>query len=91
MQSAGIRYLQTACMHVYRHECVCIPACMNVAYVSTFYNLLMNVVLMNQRIERILEIYTQYIHLYMHKIPHSLDHCDCIVFRLYAKILRSIL
>ena len=68
---------------------MCIPACMYVAYVSTFYNLLMNVVLINQRIERILEIYTQYIHLCMHKIPHSLDHCDCIVFRLYAKILSA--
>ena len=25
----------------------------------------------------------------MHKIPHSLDHCDCIVFRLCAKLLRT--
>ena len=36
------------------------------------------------------EIYTQlYIHLCKHKIPHSFDHCDCIVFRLYAKLLST--
>ena len=42
LQPAGIRYLQTACIHVHRHECVCIPACMYVAYFSIFYYLLMN-------------------------------------------------
>ena len=42
LQPAGIRYLQTACIHAYRHECVCIPACMYVAYFSTFYYFLMN-------------------------------------------------
>ena len=36
------------------------------------------------------EIHTQlYIHLCKHKIPHSFDHCDCIVFRLYAKLLST--
>ena len=36
------------------------------------------------------EIYTQlYIHLSKHKIPHSFDHCDCIVFRLYSKLLST--
>ena len=25
----------------------------------------------------------------MHKIPHSFDPCDCIVFRLYAKLLST--
>ena len=36
------------------------------------------------------EIYTQlYIHLCKHKIPHSFDHCDCIVFRLYVKLLST--
>ena len=89
-ESAGIRYLQTACIHVYRHECVCIPACMDVAYFSTIYNLLMSTVSIHQLIERMVEIYTQlYIHLCKHKIPHSFDHCDCIVFRLYAKLLST--
>ena len=36
------------------------------------------------------EIYSQlYIHLCKHKIPHSFDHCDCIVFRLYVKLLST--
>ena len=47
------------CMHVYRHEYVCIPECMYVAYFSTFYNLLMNAVSIHQLIERMVEIYTQ--------------------------------
>ena len=35
-------------------------------------------------------MYTQlYIHLRKHKIPHSFDHCDCIVFRLYAELLST--
>ena len=77
-------------MHVYRHECVCIPVCMYVAYFATFYNLLMNAVSIHKRIERMVEIYTQlYILLYKHLMPHSFDHCDCIVFRLYAKLLSS--
>ena len=25
----------------------------------------------------------------MHKIPHSFDHCDCMVFCLYAKLLST--
>ena len=38
----------------------------------------------------LLEIYTQlYIHLCKHKITHSFDHCDCIVFRLYANLLST--
>ena len=66
------------------------PACMYVAYFSTFYNLLTNVVSIHQLIERMVEIYTQlYIHLCMHKIPHSFDHCDCIAFRLYANLLST--
>ena len=44
----------------------------------------------NQLIERMVGIYIQlYIHLCMHKIPHSFDHCDCIVFRLYAMLLST--
>ena len=44
----------------------------------------------HQFIERMVEIYTKlYIHLCMHKIPHSFDHCDCIAFRLYAKLLST--
>ena len=36
------------------------------------------------------EIYSQlYINLCKHKIPHSFDHCDCIVFRLYVKLLST--
>ena len=58
LQSAGKGCLQTACIHVYRHECVCIPACMYVAYFSTFYNLLMNTEWIHQLIERMVEIYT---------------------------------
>ena len=78
------------CMHVYRHDCVCMPACMYVAYFSTFYNLLMNAVSIHQLIERMVEIYTQlYIHLCKHKIPYSFDHCDCIVSRLYAKLFST--
>ena len=57
LQSAGISCLQTACIHVYRHECV-IPACMYVAYFSIFYNLLMNIIWIHQLIERMVEIYT---------------------------------
>ena len=90
LQSAGIRYLQTACIHVIMHKCVCIPTCMYGACFSTFYNLLMNTVSIHQPIERMVEIYTQLnIHLCKHKIPHSFDHCDCIVFRLYAKLLST--
>ena len=90
MQSAGIRYLLAACMHVYWHECMCIPACMYVAYFSTFYIILMNAVSIHQLIERMVEIHIPlYIHLCMHKIPHSFGHCDCIVFRLYAKSLST--
>ena len=38
--------------------------------------------------ERMVEILTNlYINLCMHKIPHSFDHCDCIAFRFYAKLL----
>ena len=37
---------------------MCIPACMYVAYFSTFYNLLMNTVSIHQPIERMVEIYT---------------------------------
>ena len=86
MQSAGIRYLHTACMHAYRHECVCLPACMYAVYFSTFHNLHMNAVSIYQLFGRKVEIYTHlYIHLCMHKIPPSFDSCDCIVFRLYAK------
>ena len=78
-------------MHVYRLECVCIPACMYVAYFSTFYNLLMNEISIHQLTERMVEVYTLlYIHLCMHKIPHLFDHtCDCIIFRLYAKLLST--
>ena len=69
---------------------MCIPACMCVAYFSIFYYLLMNTVSIHQLIERLVEIYTQlYIHLCKHKIPHSFDHCDCIVFRLYVKLLST--
>ena len=75
------------CMHLYRHECVCIPSCMYVAYFSTLYNLLLNAASIHRRIERMVEINTQlYIQLCMLKIPHSFDHCDCIVFILYAKL-----
>ena len=28
-------------------------------------------------------------HLCKHKIQYSFDHCDCIVFRLYAKLLST--
>ena len=35
----SIRLLQTTCMHVYRHECVCIHVLMYGAYFSTIYNL----------------------------------------------------
>ena len=43
-----------------------------------------------QLIERMVEIYTLlYIHLCKHKIPHSFDHCDCIIFRLYVKLLST--
>ena len=38
--------------------CVCIPACMYVAYFSTFYNLLINTVWIHELIERMEEIYT---------------------------------
>ena len=66
---------------------MCIPACMYVAYFSTFCTLLMNTVSIHQLIERMVEIYTElYIHLRKHKIPHSFDHCDCIVLRLYTKL-----
>ena len=67
---------------------MCVYNCyMYVAYFSTFYNLLMNAVSIHQLI---VETYTQlYIHLCMHKIPHSFDHCDCMVFRLYAKSLST--
>ena len=69
---------------------MCIPACMYVAYFSTFYNLLMNTVSIHQLIEHMVEIYTQlFIHLCKHKIPHSFDHCDCIDFRLYVKLLST--
>ena len=65
-----------------------ILACVYVAYFSTFYNLLMNAVSIHQLIERMVEIQL-YIHLCMHKIPHSFDHCDCFVFRLYAKLIST--
>ena len=56
---------------------MCIPACKYVAYFSTFYDLLMNAVSLQQLIERTVEIYTQmYIHLCIHKIPQSFDHID---------------
>ena len=43
-----------------------------------------------QLIERVVEIHIQlYTHLCMHKIPHSFDHCDCFVLRLYAKLLST--
>ena len=81
-----------ACMHVYGHGCVCIPACMHVAYFSTFYNLLMNAASIHQLIERMVEIHIQlYIHLCKHKIPHSFDYCDCFVFRLYAKLSKVLM
>ena len=41
-----------------QYLCVCIPACMYVAYFLTFYNLLMNTVWIHQLIERMVEIYT---------------------------------
>ena len=67
---------------------MCIPACMYVAYFSTFYNLLMNAVSIHQLIGRMVEIYTQlYIHLCMHTISQSFNHCN--VFRLYAVIKYS--
>ena len=37
MQSSEIKYLQTACMYVYMHECMCIHVCIYVAYL-TFHN-----------------------------------------------------
>ena len=50
----------------------------------------MDAVSIHQLIERMVEIYTLlFIHLCMHKIPYSFDHCDCIVFRLYAKLLST--
>ena len=70
------------------HACVCIPACMYVAYFSTFYNLLMNAVSIHQLIGHMVKMYTHlHIHLSMQKMSHSFDPCDCIVFRLYAKLL----
>ena len=51
---------------------------------------MLNAVSIPQLIERVVEIHIQlYIHLCMHKIPHSFDHCDCFVFRLYAKLLST--
>ena len=50
----------------------------------------MNTVSIHQLFESMVEIYTQlYINLCKHKIPHSFDHCDCIVFRRYAKLLST--
>ena len=47
---------------------MCIPACMYVAYFSTFHNLVMHTVSIHQLIGRMVEIYTQmYIHLCKHK------------------------
>ena len=75
---------------IFRHESVCIPACMYVAYFSTFYNLLINAVSIHQLIERRVEIYAHlYIHLCMHKLPHLFDHCGCIVVRLHVKLLST--
>ena len=48
----------------------------------------MNAVSIHQPIEHMVEIHL-YIHSCTHKIPHSFDHCDCIVFRLYAKLLST--
>ena len=90
MHAVGRDKIPADCIHVYRHECVCVPACMYVAYFSIFYNLLMNAVSIHQLIERMVEIHMQlYIHLCMHEIPHLFDHCDCFVFRLYAKSLST--
>ena len=51
---------------------------------------MLNAVSIHQLIDRMVEIHIQlYIHLCMHKIPHSFDHCDCFVFRLYAKLLST--
>ena len=59
-------------------------------YFSTFYNLFINTVSIHHLIECMMEVNTQfYIHLCKHKIPHSFDHCVCIVFRLYAKLLST--
>ena len=46
--------------------------------------------LIHQLIERMVEIYKQlYIHLCIHKIQYLFDHCDCIVFKLYPKLLST--
>ena len=72
MQPSGIRYMQTASMYTDMNVCVYLRVCM--LHISQ-----------HQLIDRMVEIYTQlYIHLCMHKILHSFDHCDCIVFGLYA-------
>ena len=84
--------VKIGCMHacIFRHESVCIPVCMYVAYFLTLIYLLMNAVSIHQLIERMVEIYAHlYIHLCMHKIPHLFYHCDSIVFRLYVKLLST--
>ena len=70
---------------------MCVYTCVYVCCIFlNIFNLLMNTVSIHQLIERMVEIYTQlYIHLCKHKIPYSFDHCDCIVFRLYAKLLST--
>ena len=49
----------------------------------------MNAVSTHQLIECMVEIYTHLYMLCLHEIPRSFDPCDCIVFRLYAKLLRT--
>ena len=71
--------------------CVYLRVCM-LHSSQHFYNLLTNELSIHQLIERMVEINTHlYIHLCVHKIPHSFDPCDCIVFRLYAKLLSFVL
>ena len=50
----------------------------------------MNAASIHQLIEHMEEIHTHlYIALSMHKMPRSFDPYDCIIFRLYAKLLST--
>ena len=85
---------KSGCMHacLYSGMKVCVYLRVCVLHISQNFIIFSR---MQYRYINLLSAWKRYIHLYfylcMHKVPHSFDHWHCIVFRLYVKLLTSIL
>ena len=88
------RGAKSGCMHacLYSGMKVCVYLRVCVLHISQNFIIFSR---MQYRYINLLSAWKRYIHLYfylcMYKIPHSFDHWHCIVFRLYVKLLTSIL